>query len=83
MIRESDVCSMKSLKKSQVFVYDNFEGPAFQHVLMAAKQNKAVLVQNVDWFMIKIVFIIKQLIIIYYINLIKIYCSIKKINYSH
>lgn len=56
MIRESDVCSMKSLKKSQVFVYDNFEGPAFQHVLMAAKQNKAVLVQNVDWFMIKIVF---------------------------
>jgi len=28
--------------------------------------------------MIKIVFIIKQLIIIYYINLIKIYCSIKK-----
>jgi len=48
VISESDVCGMKSLKKSQVFVYDNFEGPAFQHILMAAKQNKAVLVQNFD-----------------------------------
>jgi len=45
VISESDVCNMSSLKKSQVFVYDNFEGPAFQHILMAAKQNKAVLVQ--------------------------------------
>lgn len=44
MISESEVCGMKSLKKSQVFVYDHFEGPAFQHVLLATKQNKAALV---------------------------------------
>ncbi|XP_027851620.2 DNA topoisomerase 2-binding protein 1-B isoform X1 [Aphis gossypii] len=47
VISESDVCSMKSLKKSQVFVYENFEGPAFRHVLMAAKQNKAVIVSPI------------------------------------
>lgn len=45
VISETEVCSMKLFKKSQVFVYDQFEGPAFQHVLTAAKQNKAVLVQ--------------------------------------
>lgn len=44
MIGESEVCEMTSFQISQVFVYDLFEGPAFQHVLSFAKQNKAVLV---------------------------------------
>ncbi|KAL4096856.1 hypothetical protein QTP88_021734 [Uroleucon formosanum] len=47
VINESDVCNMTSLRKSQVFVYDNFEGPAFQHILIAAKQNKAVIVSPI------------------------------------
>lgn len=42
VINESEVCNMKILKKNQIFVYDKFEGPAFQHVLPAAKQNTAV-----------------------------------------
>jgi len=45
VISETEVCGMKSFQKSQVFVYDDFEGPAFQHVLSAAKLNKAVLVE--------------------------------------
>lgn len=44
VINESEVCDMKLFKKSQVFVFDNFEGSAFQHVLVSAKLNKAVLV---------------------------------------
>lgn len=44
MIYESEVCDIESFMKSQVFVFDNFEGSAFQHVLSAAKENKAVLV---------------------------------------
>lgn len=75
MISESDVCSMKSLKKSQVFVYDKFEGPAFQHILVAAKQNKAVLVQHFD----KFFYIINQSIVIYNINPIMICCSKKNL----
>lgn len=44
VISDSEVCDMRSFMKSQVFVFDQFEGSAFQHVLMAAKQNKAALV---------------------------------------
>lgn len=44
VVGESEVCQMKSFQINQVFVYDLFDGPAFQHVLIAAKQNKAVLV---------------------------------------
>lgn len=50
MISESEVCDMKSFQKNLVFVYDNFEGPAFQHVLTAAKLNTAVLVKILNLF---------------------------------
>lgn len=44
VINESEVCNMQYFQKNLVFVYDKFEGPAFQHVLVAAKLNEAVLV---------------------------------------
>ncbi|XP_050524505.1 DNA topoisomerase 2-binding protein 1-B [Daktulosphaira vitifoliae] len=44
IVAENDVCEINTFKKNQVFVFDNFEGIAFQHVLMAAKQNEAVIV---------------------------------------
>ncbi|XP_050425063.1 DNA topoisomerase 2-binding protein 1 isoform X2 [Adelges cooleyi] len=44
VVEEAEVCKMNTFKKSQVFVFDNFEGVAFHHVLSAAKQNEAVIV---------------------------------------
>lgn len=57
MISESEVCDMKSFQKNLVFVYDNFEGAAFQHVLTAAKLNNAVLVQILNLFICYVIYI--------------------------
>lgn len=64
MVGESEVCQMKLFKINQVFVYDHFEGSAFQHVLIAAKQNKAVLVyiySFVDIFVVELLIIVIQI----------------------
>ncbi|XP_025419492.1 DNA topoisomerase 2-binding protein 1 isoform X2 [Sipha flava] len=46
-ISEAEVCDRKLFKKSEVFVFDHFEGSAFQHVLPFSKQNKTVIVSPI------------------------------------